>query len=190
MSTKTLSTQNLVLSTGILLALAASGCCFGGSSTPIDPALFPAVDPATPVATAATAITLAGPGFTSTTASGTAGGPVPGATLSADCIGQFPAGPQHTLTVGAAIPLLRVLVNGGTSDTTLAVRRPDGTVVCNDDSGDPANSLNPIAEISNAAPGEYQIYVGGYSMGDTWARYSLGFNEAPGQYPSQLVPNP
>lgn len=140
---------------------------------------------------AGAAVSLTGPGFTSTTVSGTAGGTVAGDSLGSDCIGQFPSAPQHTVTVGAAIPMLRVLVNGGAdADTTLAVRRPDGTVVCNDDSGDPGNSLNPIVELANAAPGAYQIYVGGYSTGDTWASYNLGFSETAGQMPSQVVANP
>lgn len=137
------------------------------------------------------AVSLAGPGFAAVTVHGTAGGPTPGATLGSDCIGQFPAEPQHTVTVGAAIPMLRVLVNGGASaDTTLAVRRPDGSVVCNDDSGDPGNGLNPVVELANAAPGAYQVYVGGYSSGDTWAAYNLGFGEAAGQFPSQVVAAP
>jgi hypothetical protein len=136
-------------------------------------------------------VTLAGPGFAAQTVHGTAGGPTEGSALGADCIGQFPASPQHTVTVSAAIPMLRVLVNAGSSaDTTLAVRRPDGTVVCNDDSGDPGNGLNPVVELANAAPGAYAIYVGGYSAGDTWASYNLGFSEAAGQFPSQVVANP
>lgn len=140
---------------------------------------------------ASSAVTLSGPGFAATTVRGTAGGPQPGSALGGDCIGQFPASPQHTVTVGAAIPMLRVLVNGGPdADTTLAVRRPDGTVLCNDDSGDPGNSLNPVIEIANAAPGEYQVFVGGYSTGDTWASYALGFSEQAGQMPSQVVPAP
>lgn len=140
---------------------------------------------------AGAAVSLSGPGFAATTVSGTAGGPTSGDALGADCIGQFPASPQHTVTVAAAIPMLRVLVNGGAdADTTLAIRRPDGSVACNDDSGDPGNSLNPIVELANAAPGAYQIYVGGYSTGDTWASYNLGFSETAGQMPSQVVANP
>ena len=140
---------------------------------------------------ASSAVTLSGPGFAATTVHGTAGGPAEGSTLGPDCIGSFPTAPQHTVTVGAAIPMLRVLVNGGASaDTTIAVRRPDGTVVCNDDSGDPGNGLNPLVEIANAAPGAYQVYVGGYSTGDTWSAYNLGFVETPGQFPSQVVANP
>jgi len=165
------------------------------AAAPMDPAAAPAVAPAAaPVAAPAAAgapIALAGPGFMATPVAGTAGGPTPGETMSADCIGNFPLSAQHTVTVGAAIPMLRVLVNAGPdNDTTLAVRRPDGTYACNDDSGDPANGLNPLVEILNAAPGEYQIYVGGYALGDTWASYNLTFNETAGVFPSTAAPNP
>ena len=137
-------------------------------------------------------IALTGPGFTAPAAqSGTAGGPTDGSSLGAGCIGMFPTAPQHTVNVAAAIPMLRVLVNAGPSnDTTLAVRRPDGTYVCNDDSGDPGNGLNPVAEVANAAPGEYQIFVGGYSAGDTWASYNLVLGEAAGVMPSTAAPAP
>jgi hypothetical protein len=160
---------------------------------PVAPAAAPApVAPAAAVAPAAGApIVLAGPGFTATPVRGTAGGPVAGETMSAECIGNFPAAPQHTVTVGAAIPLLRVLVNGGAeADTTLAVRRPDGTYACADDSGDPENSFNPLLELANATPGDYQVFVGGYSLGDSWAAYHLTFNEAAGVYPSAAAPAP
>ena len=35
-----------------------------------------------------------------------------------------------------------------------------------------------------------QVFVGGYSTGDTWASYNLGFSEQAGQYPSQVVAAP
>lgn len=160
-----------IRSTLTVLSCALTMACGGGSSS-------------APIA-------LSGPGFTAAPVSGTAGGPTEGSTMSSDCIGMFPATAQHVVNVGAAIPMLRVLVNGGPeADTTLAVRRPDGTYACNDDSGDPGNSFNPLVEIANAAPGEYQVFVGGYSMGDTWASYNLTFNETAGVFPSTAAPNP
>lgn len=134
-------------------------------------------------------IAISGPGFSVTPVEGTAGGPTEGSTLGSGCIGQFPTSPQHVVNVAAAVPLLRVLANSAPgNDTTLAVRRPDGSYVCNDDSGDPANSLNPLVEIQNAAPGEYQVFVGGYASGDTWASYHLTLNEAAGTFPSTAAP--
>jgi len=151
----------------------------------------PAAPTAAPTAAAGEAIAVAGPGFTFAPVTGTAGGPVEASTLGEGCIGSFPSAPQHTINVGAAIPRLRVLVNAGAeADTTLAIRTPAGTVVCNDDSGDPGNSLNPAVDIENAAPGAYQIYVGGYSSGDSWASYRLGLTETADQAPSVGVPNP
>lgn len=189
----------------LVLALGAGVMACGGSEETAAPTAAPAAPsaPAAPAAAAPAApaaaapagggapIAVAGPGFTFTPVSGTAGGPTEGSQLGEDCIGQFPTAPQHTISVGAAIPLLRVLVNAGAdADTTLAVRTPGGQVLCNDDSGDPANSLNPAVDVENAAPGEYQIYVGGYSSGDSWARYQLGLGETAEQAPSAVVPAP
>ena len=106
------------------------------------------------------------------------------------CIGSFPTAAQHTLQVGAVVPHLRVLVNAGSADTTLAIRTPDGRTLCNDDSGDPGNSLNPVVDIENAPAGAYQVFVGGYSAGDSWATYQLGLSEAADSMPSVVVPAP
>lgn len=91
---------------------------------------------------------------------------------------------EHGTTFG-------ILVNAGPSaDTTIAVRTPDGHTVCNDDSGDPGNGLNPVAVIENAAPGTYQVFVGGYEVGDAASAYRLGVTEAPDAMPSAAVPAP
>ena len=135
-------------------------------------------------------ITIAGPGFAPdpTTSSAQAGGSMEASTLapSANCVGSIPAAPQHTVRLGAALPLLRVLVNSS-EDLTLVVRAPDGTFHCNDDSADPANGLNPLVEISNAQPGEYSVYVGAYSESAILATYSIGFTATPGTFPSAVV---
>ncbi|MBX7197272.1 MAG: hypothetical protein K1X94_34800 [Sandaracinaceae bacterium] len=166
----TMSMKNLLLAAATSSLLAA-GC--GGSEA------------------SSTPIAIAGPGFTFAPVTGRAGGVQPGASLGADCIGNFPTAPQHTLELGAAIPRLRILVNAGPSaDTTIAVRTPDGHTVCNDDSGDPGNGLNPVAVIENAAPGTYQVFVGGYEVGDAASAYRLGVTEAPDAMPSAAVPAP
>lgn len=165
-------TKSIVVFAG--LALAISGCCMGGGGAASAP------------------LTLAGPGFTPnpTTTTGMAGGVQQASILDPSCVGNVPMTPQHTVTVGAAIPLLRILVNAGTSaDTTLVVRTPSGAYVCNDDSGDPGNGLNPTVEIPNAAPGDYAVYVGGYGSDDTFSSYSIGFTETPGTFASQVVPH-
>ena len=48
-------------------------------------------------------------------------------------------------------------------DLTMAVVRPDGSVLCNDD----AFELNPAVTIDGATAGDYHIFVGGYSQGGT-----------------------
>ena len=179
MSTKTLSTQNLVLSTGILLALAASGCCFGGSSTPIDPALFPTVTPtadpgsATAAPVAPQALTLA-PGFAPdpNTLAVVAGGPVSASTMAngdAFCGGNIASAANVTLTTTGAITGLRILTRS-TEDTTLMVRLSDGRVLCDDDGGGYPNS----AVQADFPAGTHQIFVGSFHQGDTPAA-TLGF---------------
>lgn len=49
------------------------------------------------------------------------------------------------------------------ADTTLAVSGPDGTIHCNDDSGE--SGLNPGLQISGPASGRYEIWVGTYQAG-------------------------
>lgn len=46
-------------------------------------------------------------------------------------------------------------------DLTIAVRAPDGTVLCNDDSF----GLNPAVTFNNAQAGDYHIFVGAFSQG-------------------------
>lgn len=155
-----------------------------------------AAAPAAPAAAAVAApsaapIAVAGPGFTFAPVSGTAGGPTEGSQMGEGCIGSFPNAAQHTIALGAVVPRLRVLVNAGAdADTTIAVRTPDGRTLCNDDSGDPGNSLNPALDIENAPAGTYQIFVGGYSSGDSWSAYRLGLSETADAMPSVVVPAP
>ncbi len=160
----------------MVLALSVSGCCMGGGGSAPAP------------------IQIAGPGFTPdpTTATGLAGGVQQASALAASdangnpCLGNVPLTAQHTVHVGAAIPLLRVLVSG-TQDSTLVVRGPTGTFYCNDDSGDPGNSLNPVVDIANAAPGDYAVYVGAYSSDSTLSSYTIGFTATPGTFPTQVL---
>jgi len=179
MSTKTLSTQNLVLSTGIILALAASGCCFGGSSTPIDPALFPPISPtagpgsATSAPIAPQALTLA-PGFAPdpNTLAVVAGGPVSASSMAngdAFCGGNIAGAANVTLTTTGAITGLRILTRS-TEDTTLMVRLSDGRVLCDDDGGGYPNS----AVQGDFPAGTHQIFVGSFQQGGTPAA-TLGF---------------
>jgi hypothetical protein len=61
---------------------------------------------------------------------------------------------------GASGPLNIASCSG--NDTTLIVRGPDGTTLCDDDTED----SNPVIRISAAGAGEYTVLVGAYSAGE------------------------
>lgn len=142
-----------------------------------------------PVIADTSLISLAGPGFAQVVSSGTAGGPIAGQTMSRHCVGNYPTSHQHTIRVAQAIPHVRIVVNAGPSDTTLAVHLPNGDYACGDDSDDPANALNPFVDLTDVQPGTYEVYVGGYSSGDAWASYALAVTEQ-SAFPSEIVPAP
>ncbi|TRO95215.1 DUF2125 domain-containing protein [Glycocaulis profundi] len=47
-------------------------------------------------------------------------------------------------------------------DTAMVVRAPDGEILCNDD----FEGLDPAVQIGDAEPGDYAVWVGGYSGGE------------------------
>lgn len=154
--------MRILILSGAMLAVA--GCCFGGGSAPPAP------------------INIA-PGFAPqpTTASGSAGGITDANTLNSECRGNIPLVPQHILNVTAQVPNLTIMANCPAGDTTLVVRRPDGTYLCNDDS----EGLNPT--VAGAfGPGTYEVFVGSYSHESTGMNYTIGFTEAAGALPSSL----
>jgi hypothetical protein len=61
-----------------------------------------------------------------------------------------------------ALPL-SIYVNSS-ADTTLVVNRPDGSWICDDDSG---SGTNPVITMSSAMSGQYDIWVGNYNGTDT-----------------------
>ncbi|MBX7196989.1 MAG: hypothetical protein K1X94_33370, partial [Sandaracinaceae bacterium] len=168
-----------------LLAVGINGCCFGGSTPPatitpppIAPTPGVGAVPAVPAA-AAQAVAL-GAGFTPdpTTVAVVAGGPVSGSTMGAAdgwCAGNYPAAPQINLTLSAALPVFRV-VGRATEDTTMAIRFPDGHVQCNDDGG---GYPNPALDITNAAPGAYQVYIGSFSSMGQGVTSTVAFTTNP-----------
>jgi hypothetical protein len=98
------------------------------------------------------------------------------------CSGNYPAAAQINLTLGAALPNLRV-VGRATEDTTMAIRFPDGHVQCNDDGG---GYPNPALDIANAAPGAYQISVGSFGTSGQGATATIGFTTNLALQPAQL----
>jgi hypothetical protein len=132
-----------------------------------------------------------GPGFTPSPIimGGSAGGSVDASTMMGagtmaygySCIGMMPTTPQHVLEVTGPIPHLRIVVDtyiagtGGSNDTTLMVRMPDGSFWCDDDGG---GELQPMVEGMVTMPGRVEVFVGGYSSSGVGARYKIAFTES------------
>jgi serine protease Do len=91
------------------------------------------------------------------------GGEVAVGYLGGDCTGYAAVAPDFRLNWAGSSSELRFFFtasDGG--DTTLLVNQPDGTWLCNDDSGD---SLDPMIALANPAEGQYDIWVGSYDAG-------------------------
>lgn len=86
----------------------------------------------------------------------TAGGAYDAAQLGDNCNGYIATRPTFSLRYRAGeLPLYIGAVADG--DTTLVVRAPNGSWMCDDDSG---GNLNPLVSWENPASGRYQIWVG------------------------------
>ena len=106
-------------------------------------------------------------------ARGTSGGQVNAANLDGSCAGWIASQPDHIFVAESAFPDLRIMVNGGTQDTTLVIRKPDQSYLCNDDG--PSEGTNPVIS-GTFAPGTYQVWIGSYTQGESGA-YTIGFTE-------------
>lgn len=92
------------------------------------------------------------------------------------CRGWVQAAPSHTMLVRTPQPFLLVAVTSA-ADSTLIIRRPDGTLVCNDDQF----NLNP--GVQGAFPaGVYQIWVGSYRQGEV-RPYRITVSSDPSVHP-------
>lgn len=80
--------------------------------------------------------------------------------------GRFDAA-DATLSVTENLPALSLFATSE-RDLTIAVRGPDGRILCNDDS----SGLDPAVTFAPAGPGDYHIFVGGFSSGGS-AVYDL-----------------
>lgn len=144
------------------------------------------VAPAVPVAAAGGAsnfgtVTVA-PGFMPdpSVARGTSGGAIQASTLNPQCRGWVSQTPDHILMATGQFAMLRVMVNGGSADTTLVIQRPDGSYNCDDDT----EGRNPVFQ-GNFAPGAYKVWIGSYTQGEN-AAYTLGISELGSVNPSSL----
>ncbi|KPQ06689.1 MAG: Bacterial pre-peptidase C-terminal domain [Rhodobacteraceae bacterium HLUCCA12] len=80
--------------------------------------------------------------------------------------GRFDAA-DAVLTLDAAESRFSIMAQSD-RDLTLAVRAPDGTILCNDD----ASGFNPAVTFETAEAGDYHIFVGGYGQGGS-GQYDL-----------------
>ena len=92
-----------------------------------------------------------------------AGGPMSAGSLGPGCAGYItPDQPDVRLNFNAgSLPLYRYVQSN--ADTTLVVNLPNGAWLCNDD----FIGLNPGVAVQPAMSGQYDIWVGTYSPGNT-----------------------
>jgi hypothetical protein len=95
-----------------------------------------------------------------------AGGAVNSNYLGGECSGFVSEGPDFRLIwEGAPARLIFYFEpNEEGADPTILVSLPDGAWECNDDIEE--GNLNPMALVSDAQPGQYDIWVGSYGEGD------------------------
>jgi hypothetical protein len=99
-----------------------------------------------------------------------------GITGQGTCRGFFQGPPSHVVFLAQPRDFLRMYVVSA-ADSTLVVRRPDGQVLCNDDT----YQLNPGVE-GNFPAGLYQVWVGTYRAGES-RPYQLTVTVDPSQHP-------
>lgn len=68
--------------------------------------------------------------------------------------------PDLVMTLESAQPMISLYARSST-DLVMAVRAPDGSWQCNDDSFE----LSPAISLTNAQPGDYVVFVGSYNPG-------------------------
>lgn len=87
--------------------------------------------------------------------------------LGAGCAGWVTRQPDAIVHVqNGTSPMLRFFVRGnGGGDTTLVINDAQGNWRCNDDV-QPGSNLNPMVDIANAAPGQYDVWIGSYRDGE------------------------
>jgi hypothetical protein len=115
-------------------------------------------------------------GFGSQSFSLQAGGQIMASDVGSNCSGYIANAPDYTIDFqGAGRVPLDISVNSST-DTTLVVMGPDGSVYCNDDS----DGLNPALSIGHPRAGNYAVWVGTYSDGDIYPDATLIVSARPG----------
>lgn len=107
------------------------------------------------------------------------GGSVDVSYLGGACVGYATAAPDFRLHyTSGGFSLLRIYFVGG-GDTTLIINDPFGGWHCSDDS---FGALNPSLDFGSPASGQYDIWVGSYSVG-TSVSGTLYVTEQEGNHP-------
>lgn len=111
------------------------------------------------------------------TVSVSAGGEIEATRANADCnAGYIASRPSFTLRYTAGELPLYIGAFSDT-DTTIAVRTPNGQWVCDDDS---AGALNPVVNFETPRSGRYQIWVGRFGTQSETANATLHISEVGG----------
>ncbi len=98
----------------------------------------------------------------------TSGGEVDVSRLNygSDCVGYAASEPDFRLQWSSGAEALYIYFEAESSldDTVLIISGPDGTWYCNDDAG--LETLNPMVYFLNPAPGQYDIWVASFNIGE------------------------
>ena len=106
-----------------------------------------------------------------------AGGAIEATRASADCnAGYIAQRPSYSVRYTAGEYPLYIYAQSD-SDTTLAVRAPNGSWVCDDDSG---GNLNPLVSFAAPQSGRYQVWVGRFGAQGETASAVLSVSEVGG----------
>ncbi len=116
-------------------------------------------------------------------ARGSAGGSIAASSLARDCVGWVSGPPTVEATMTGTFPFLRVIADGGNTDLTLVVQRPDGSFACNDD----ADGTNPVVD-GPMGIGVARIWVGTYEQGQPQP-FLLGFSELQSVHTAEVRTN-
>jgi serine protease Do len=114
------------------------------------------------------------PHITEGTSGAAAGNDIDALQIDPRCRGHITGTPDHLFVAGDDFSSLSIAARSD-GDTTLVVRMPGGTFLCDDDGG---SSRNPMVQ-GRFPAGTYSIWVGSYSSDSNFS-YRLGFSERQG----------
>lgn len=95
----------------------------------------------------------------------TAGGDRDAARLGRGCVGSISNAPDVRVNYRAGVDAPLIFHVASEADTTLVINGPDGQWYCNDDG--PGLTLNPKVVFQNARAGQYDVWVGHRTNGET-----------------------